>query len=488
MNPLIIGLDLGTTLCKAAAFELNGSLRTTAQSGINTSRPHSGWAEQNPLDWTAAIREVLKEISVNLGDEVCRVTAIGVSSHGPSLIPTDSRLQPLAMAPTWQDQRAADLCPELIKRAGTEWVGLGMPESSFAVKLNWVIKNQPELIKQAVHLLDVKGFLLATLTGRIIDETSSSPGAWEWSRSTYEQLGIDLHKIPLTVSSATVVGRLLPNLADEIGLPRSVVVIAGLNDGASATLGAGVINNGQGIVSLSTNGVMRTIVNERLPGDILVENSLFCYSFINEYYVTGGTTKCGGDSVRWFIDTFLSGYHEDKVFDQIERDASESIIGANGILFMPYLMGIGSPHSRKESQGAFLNLGRHHGRTDMTRALLEGIAFSLRDIGETFNHLNWKWDNLRFTGGGSKNKVWSQIVADVLGKPLKVVQADSVLGAAIITAVTCGYKSSIQSVVSEWVRPTFTFEPISKNVQRYNDIYQYFVRARQNLDTFLITR
>jgi len=488
MDPLIIGLDLGTTLCKAAAFELDGNLRTAAQSVIYTLRPHSSWAEQNPLDWTAAIRKVLKEISANLGSEVCRVTAIGVSSHGPSLIPTDSELQPLAMAPTWQDQRAADLYPKLLEIAGTNWVGLGMPESSFAVKLYWALQNQSELIKQAVYLLDVKGFLLATLTGKIVDETSSSPGAWNWSRVTYEKLGIDLHKFPLTVSPATVVGKLLPNLADEFGLPHSVVVVAGLNDGASATLGAGVINNGQGIVSLSTNGVMRTVVKERVPGDTLVENSLFCYSFINKYFVTGGTTKCGGDSVRWFIDTFLSGYQEDKVFDQIAKDASESTIGANDILFMPYLMGKGTPHSRKESQGAFLNLGRHHDRTDMTRALLEGIAFSLRDIGETFNNLNWKWDDLRFTGGGSKNKVWRQIVADVLGKPLNGVQADSVLGAAIIAAVTCGNKSSIQNVVSEWIHPTFTIEPISENLRRYDDIYQNFIRARQNLDIFLITR
>jgi len=486
VGPLIIGLDLGTTLCKATAFELDGIQRATSMTIVSTYRPQPGWVEQDPLEWITAITKVLREVCIQLGPHADRVAAIGLSSHGPSLIPTDGKYRPLEMAPIWQDQRAAHLCQELLDIAGNQWVGLGMPESSFAVKLFWTLRTRPELIERATYLFDVKGFLLATLTGLAVDETSSSPGGR--NRSTYELLRVDLAKLPQTVSSITKIGKLLPGLADLIGLSREVVVVAGLNDGAAATLGAGVIKSGQGIVSLSTNGVLRTVVSDRVPGSTLVNNSLFCYSYVNDQFITGGTTKCGGDSVRWFIDTFMGGYPKEGVFDLIANDANASQLGANGVIFMPYLMGMGSPQSRKESQGAFINLGRHHQRADMTRALLEGVAFSLRDIGETFNYLKLSWGDMRFTGGGSKNPVWGQIVADVLDKPLTGVSADSVLGAAITAVVACDYVSSIQTVVTEWIRPTFYIEPIGENVHRYAEIYQNFVHVRQNLDTLSISR
>lgn len=488
MDPLIIGLDLGTTLCKATAFELDGNQRATSKTIVSTYRPQPGWVEQDPLEWITAITTVLSEVCRQLGTHARRVAAIGLSSHGPSLIATDDKYRPLEMAPIWQDQRAAHLCQELLDIAGNQWVGLGMPESSFAVKLFWTLRTRPELVERATYLFDVKGFLLATLTGQAVDETSSSPGGQGWNRSTYELLGVDFAKMPQTVSSITKIGKLLPGLADEIGLSREVVVVAGLNDGAAATLGAGVIKNGQGIVSLSTNGVLRTVVSDRVSGSTLVRNSLFCYSYVNDQFITGGTTKCGGDSVRWFIETFMGGYPEEVCFDLIANDAKSTLLGANGVIFMPYLMGMGSPQSRKESQGAFINLGRHHQRADMTRALLEGVAFSLRDIGEIFNHLNLLWDDLRFTGGGSKNSVWGQIVADVLDKPLTSVSADSVLGAAITAVVACEYISSIQTAVTEWIRPTFYIEPIKENVRRYAEIYQDFVHVRQNLDTLSISR
>ncbi|HZW03496.1 MAG TPA: FGGY family carbohydrate kinase, partial [Anaerolineaceae bacterium] len=360
MGQLVIGLDLGTTFCKAAAYELDGTLRASATAAIATRRPAPGWAEQDPLDWTAAIQAVLSECAASLGSDARAVAAIGVSSHGPGLIPTDEHFRPLALAPIWQDQRAAGLLPELLERIGCDWVGLGMPESSFVMKLFWAQRNQAETIDRAAYLFDVKGFLLATLTGRVVDESSCSPGGRGWNQATFERLGVDLEKLPETVPSLSVIGPLRPELARAVGLPVHTVVVAGLNDGAAATLGAGVVEQGQGIVSLSTNGVMRTLVPARVPGKTLVGNSFFCYSYANDCFVTGGTTKSGGDSVRWLIDTFLSGYPEDSVYDQIARDASASPLGANGVVFMPYLMGAGSPHSHQEPQGAFLRLGRHH--------------------------------------------------------------------------------------------------------------------------------
>jgi xylulokinase len=261
-----------------------------------------------------------------------------------------------------------------------------------------------------------------------------------------------------------------------------VNIVAGLNDGASATLGAGIIAPGQGIVSLSTNGVMRTTVTQRIPGKTLLARSMFCYSYVNDLYVTGGMTKCGGDSVKWWLENFYSGHEgEASLFDLIEAEASESPVGANGIFFMPYLVGMGTPHPTKTAQGAFLNLGRHHKRADLTRAVLEGAAFALKDIAETFDALGQSWENLRFTGGGSNNPVWRQIVADILGKPLTGVRSDSLLGGAMMAAAGMGLFQNIQAAVQSMVKTTFHIEPIPENSQHYAQIYNEFTRRKKML-------
>jgi len=479
-EPLVVGLDLGTTLCKASAFELNGKVAGSAQKNILTYRPQEGWAEQDPLEWRQAIIEVLASLVSQLAEDCQRIEAIGLSCHGPSLIPVDARLLPLGRCPIWQDQRAAHLIQELIDQVGDDWIGLGTPESSFGIQLFWALQNRPKILQEAARLLDVKGYLLAFLTGIVVDEPSSSPGGRGIHQSLFDGLRIDPDKLAGSVPSLSVVGHLTAEIQNQLRLPASVQIIAGLNDGASATLGAGIIAPGQGIVSLSTNGVMRTTVPQRTPGKTLLSRSMFCYSYVNDLYVNGGMTKCGGDSVKWWLENFYS-QHESEVslFEQVATEAAESPVGANGILFMPYLVGKGTPNPTKTPQGAFLNLGRHHKRADLTRALLEGAAFALKDIAETFDSLGQTWDNLRFTGGGSKNPVWRQIVTDILGKPLTGVRSDSLLGSAMMAAAGISLFPDIQTAVTSMVKTTFQVEPMPENSRHYDQIYQEFNRRKK---------
>ena len=485
MNPLVVGLDLGTTLCKASAFELDGKLAGSAQKAINTYRTYPGWAEQDPMEWQQAIVAVLAGLVTELGESASRIEALGLSSHGPGLIPTDERYRPLWRCPIWQDQRAADLIGPLTQKAGEDWlgIGLGTPESSFGVQLYWMILNRPELLENAAHLFDVKGFLLAYLTGRAVDEPSSSPNGSDISLSLFEALGVDNHLLTETIPSLSIVGPLTAEIQKRTNLPATVKIVAGLNDGAAATLGAGIVELGQGIVSLSTNGVMRTTIPHRLPGKTLQEKSMFCYSYVNNLFVTGGMTKCGGDSVKWLIENFYQGYENDpSVFEQIATEASQSPLGANGVLFMPFLVGRGTPKPTKVPEGAFLNLGRYHKRADLTRALLEGAAFALKDISETFNDLALPWEHLSFTGGGSKNPVWRRIVADILGKPLSGYRSDSVLGVAMAAATSVGLFHTIQDAVQAMVTKSFTIDPIAENVESYERVYARFKRLKMILD------
>jgi xylulokinase len=485
MDPLMVGLDLGTTLCKASAFEVDGTLVESAQKEIRTFRPSSGWAEQDPLEWRQAIIEVLDALVVKLGKQASRIEAIGVSSHGPSVIFTDEDFQPLGRCSIWQDQRAVDLLDALIGLAGEDWIGLGTPETSFGVQLYWNILNRPELLKKAAHLFDVKGYLLAFLTGRAVDEPSSSPGGEDVNQALFEALEVDINLLAKSTPSLSIVGSLIPEIRSRINLTSRVKVVAGLNDGAAATLGAGIVRLGQGIVSLSTNGVMRTTIHQRLPGKTLRNKSMFCYSYVNDLYVTGGMTKCGGDSVKWLVENFYHGREDDPgVFDQIAVEASQSPLGANGVVFMPYLVGRGTPHSTKLAQGAFMNLSRQHSRSDFTRALLEGAAFALKDIGETFDELGLSWDDISFTGGGSKNPVWRQIVADILGKPLSGARSDSVLGAAIVAATSIGLFRDIKDAVQSMASKSFYLEPLEDNVELYRQVYDRFKRLKSLLGQY----
>jgi len=479
MDPLILGLDLGTTLCKASAFELDGALVESAQKGIATFRPCPGWAEQDPLEWRQAIIEVLENLVIKLGKGANRIEAIGLSSHGPCVIFTDENFQPMGRCSIWQDQRAVDLLDALIELAGVDWIGLGTPETSFGVQLYWNILNRPELLKRAAHLFDTKGYLLAILTGRAVDEPSSSPGGEDANKDLFDALGVDIHLLAKSTPSLSVVGSLSAEILSHVNLPSAVKVVAGLNDGAAATLGAGIIKLGQGIVSLSTNGVMRTTIHQRLPGETLRNKSMFCYSYVNDMYVTGGMTKCGGDSVKWLAENFYTGYENDPdVFDLIAVEADQSPPGANGVVFLPYLVGMGTPHSTKVAQGAFMNLGRQHSRADFTRALLEGAAFALKDIGETFDDLGLQWDDLSFTGGGSKNPVWRQIVADILGKPLSGAKSDSVLGVAMVAATSIGLFQNIKDAVQSMASRSFYLEPLGDQVEFYRQVYARFKRLK----------
>lgn len=471
MKPLIVGLDLGTSLCKAAAFELDGTLVESAQKGIKTYRPRAGWAEQDPAEWRKTVIEVLAKLVTKLDKRASCIEVIGLSSHGPSVIPTDANFHPLGCCPIWQDQRAAGLVDDLVQQVGEDWIGLGTPESSFGVQLYWLILNRPELLEKAAHLLDVKGYLLANLTGRAVDEPSSSPGGVNVHQSLFETLGVDLGLLAKSVPSLSVVGNLTPEIRNSTKLPSKVKVVAGLNDGAAATLGAGVVKLGQGIVSLSTNGVMRTTIHRRLPGATLRAKSMFCYSYVNDMYVTGGMTKCGGDSVKWLVENFYQGHGNDNIYARIETEAAQSPIGANGVTFMPYLIGMGTPSPTKVPQGAFVGLGRHHKRADFARAVLEGTVFALKDIGETLDDLKISWDRLCFTGGGSKNPVWRQIVADILGKPLSGVHSDSVLGVALVAATGIGLFETINDAVQAMMSKGFNVEPIENNIEHYEQIY-----------------
>jgi xylulokinase len=479
-SPIIISLDLGTTVCKACAYDIDGSPLSRADRVIKTFRPSLGWNEQDPLDWYFTTIEVLTQVGQKLGSKVKNVQAISLSAHGPSLVLVDAELNPLARAPIWQDQRSFQHGLKLMQEAGTDWIGLGMPQTGFPAKLAWAIENQNSETKRARYFLGTKSFLIGKLTGQIFDEPSSCGRGGKWPKVVFDYLGINLERLSPILPSDAIGGQLKPDVAATIGLPINTQVVMGLNDGAAACLGAGLLSEGQGIISLSTNGVVRCVVSHELSTSSLLKNSLFSYSYIDNKYISGGFTKCGGDSVRWFSEVIKGDLVST---EEIEKtfNAPNSSPGASGVLFLPYLVGEGTPNSNDTSRAAFLGLARHHNQNDLARAVLEGVVYTLRDISEVFKQYGWEWTDIRLTGGGANNQLWREILTGIFNRPMTVMPTDSLLGVAMLGMVALNLYKNYEEAVSVMVHPGEEIQPSQNMSQFYQIQYQRFKRYQTAL-------
>ncbi|MDP1714511.1 MAG: FGGY family carbohydrate kinase [Anaerolineales bacterium] len=478
---LVIGLDLGTTLCKACAYDRIGKALAREDRTITTYRPQPGWNEQDPLEWREAVFQVLKGVAEQLGPRSKEVGAISVSAHGPSLVLTDSNLHPLMRAPIWQDLRSSAQARYLINHVDAGWIGLGTPETGLPAKLAWAKENQPDLVDSAMYVLGTKAYLIGILTGRIVDEPSSCShqGAWSWP--VFDYLGVGEGRLAEIAPSDSIAGVLRPALSRSFSLPLDTQVILGLNDGAAACLGAGLLHPGQGIVSLSTNAVARSVVSAPLPTSTLLDRSLFSYPYIQGKSIAGGFTKAGGDSARWFSEV-LHGRSVSTEEIQQEFGNIVSPAGARGVLFLPFLAGRGTPNSNEDMRGAFIGLSRHHTQQDLARAIFEGVAFTLKDIHQVFDTLGLEWSDVRLTGGGGNNLLWRQILADVLNRTLIRMEADSLLGTAIVGFVTLGLHSNYEDAIATMVIPGERITPNADNAELYTRLYARFQKTLATLE------
>jgi len=452
---ITIGLDLGTTRCKASAFDLKGNVLANANLNVATYHPQPGWHEQDPKDWIYAIDSVLYQIVKELGNKAKNIHCIGVSAHGPSLLPVNGDFHPLSRAIIWQDARGFSYGKKLIEKAGTKWVGVGLPMSSIPTKLAWMLDEMPNIASKATYFLSTKSFIISYLTGNAIDEPSSSSVSESWDENVFNYLGISIDRMPKIVSSETVVGLIRTELSKSLGVPPNTKVVIGLNDGASACLGAGILEDGESSISLGTNAVVRFTLSQKLSSEFLVLNSMFCYPYINGKFILGGYTKSGGDSVDWLMSILTNNpNHHTFNHETFCLESNLSPPGSRGVVFIPYISGRGTPNESNLPNGAFFGLGRHHSRSDIIRSVLEGVAFSLREIIMFLDVEGLNRSELRIMGGGANNAIWRKIIANVLRSSLQYCQQDSALGAAIIAAVNTGLYSSYNESIRAMVKKT----------------------------------
>lgn len=471
MADIVLGLDLGTGGVRSIAVNLQGQLIAQTTRSYLLLTPHPGWTEQNPADWITASLHALSEVAQQLQNHT--VIALGLSGQMHGMVPLDAAGNVIRPAILWNDQRTGKaveaieaIIPrqELIQRTGNPAItGFQLP------KLVWLRSEEPDAYAQVQHILLPKDYLGFVLTGSAVTEPSDASGTGclnlatrQWDTEILKVLDFDPAWFPRVVESTAIAGHLKPDIAAQIGLPAGLPVIAGGGDNAAAAIGLGIsaTNLNRGSLSIGTSGVIFAPCDRPVP-DPQGRVHLFCHAD-GGYHLLGVTLAAGG-SLRWHRDTVAPN----SSYADLMTWAASSPPGARGVLFLPHLAGERSPHIDPDTRGAWVNLSLAHTPADLTRAVLEGVAFSLREALEVIHTLT-PLHQLLATGGGARSPVWLQILADILEVELIAPQAEegAAYGAAILAMVGVGAYPNLETA--------FQILPqVSKTVQpRPNPIYE----------------
>ena len=456
----LIGLDVGTTGVKAVAISPEGQVLGRTEHGYPLATPRPGWAEQDPADWWAAAERALAELG---GDDA---RGIGLSGQMHGLVVLDEAGEVLRPAILWNDQRTAEECREIEERIGLERLirltGNRALTGFTAPKLLWLRRHEPETYARIAHVLLPKDYVRLRLTGEhAIDVADASGtllfdvGGRRWSREVVDALELTWDWLPTALESPSVSGR------TAAGVP----VAAGAGDQAAAALGVGVDRPGPVSVVLGTSGV----VFSALPGyahDAEARVHAFCHAVPDTWEAMGVMLSAAG-SLQWLSDTLGV---EPAV---LAAEAAAWEPGVEGLLFAPYLAGERTPHADPDARGAFVGLSLRHDRGALARAVLEGVAYGLRDSLELLRALGVAPAVGRASGGGARSVLWLEIVASVLGLPLERtdVEEGSAFGAALLGGVAAGVFPSATAAVEACVHVRDTVEPKLAWAEAYEDGY-----------------
>jgi len=464
-EPILVGLDVGTTGAKALAVTPQGEVLARAEEGYLLSTPRPGWSEQDPEDWWRASQAVLAAVGAE------EAAGIGLSGQMHGLVALDEADHVIRPAILWNDQRTAAECAEIEELIGLErligFTGNRALTGFTAPKLLWLRRHEPEAYARVRHALLPKDYVRLRLTGEHLTDVADASGTLlfdvsrrRWSREMLDALEIPYQWLPRAVESPAVSGQ----TAD--GVP----VAAGAGDQAAGALGVGVDRPGPVSVVLGTSGVVFAV----LPGfqpDPEARVHAFCHAVPGAWHAMGVMLSAAG-SLRWLRDVLA----RDTAYEQLIAEAAERPAGADGVLFLPYLTGERTPHADPNARAAFVGLELGHGRDALVRAVLEGVAYGLRDSFVLLRKLGARPEVGRASGGGARSKLWLEIVASVLGLPLELtaVEDGAAYGAALVGGVAGGVFRDVHEAVEACVRVRDRVEPNDAWREAYEAGYARF--------------
>ncbi len=477
----VLGLDSSTTATKALIVDAAGQVVATGTAEYSYETPQALWAEQDPnLWWTGTIEAVRRCLeSAGVGGE--SIAAIGVTGqmHGLALVGADD--QPVRPAILWNDQRTAAECDEMRRRVGKDRLiaisGNDALTGFTASKLLWVRSHEPDAYGAARRMLLPKDYVRLRLTGEYATDRAGGSGTQlfdlaerDWSPELLETLEIDDALLPRTFEGPEVTGLITAEAAALIGLVAGTPVVAGGGDQAANAVGAGALDPGEMALSLGTSGVV--FAATAAP---VVEPQgrvhAFCHAVPDRWHMMGVMLSAAG-SMRWLRDTVAPG----SSFEELSAEAARVPPGSDGLLFLPYLSGERTPHPDPLARGAFVGLTVRHERAHLVRAVMEGVAYGLRDGYELMVAAGAPRATLvRGSGGGTKSSLWRQIVADVLGVELALAASSegAAFGAALLATAAAGWTSEPSDLAAEWVHVT---DAASPGVADYEAGYSIFRR------------
>ncbi|MDP4091315.1 MAG: xylulokinase, partial [Bacillota bacterium] len=457
-----------------------GKVTSSLSKEYDVFFPKPGWAEQKPEDWWAAVKDGLKELLVKAGVDGASVKGIGFSGQMHGLVALDENYEVIRPAILWCDQRTQDECDYLNGVIGqakvSEYTGNMALTGFTAPKILWMKKHEPELFAKIKYVMLPKDYIRFKLTGNIATEVSDASGMLlldvknrTWSKEMLDIVGITEAMLPKLYESWEPTGSLLKEVAGYTGLTEDTIVVGGAGDQAAGAVGTGTVSEGIISAALGTSGV---IFASSADYEVDENNRLHSFCHANGKYHQMGVMLSAASCLKWWVDELNKDVQGD-TFEVLLAEAAKSVPGSNGVVFLPYLMGERTPYSDPYAKGVFFGMSMTTNRGDMTRAVLEGVCFGLRDSFEILKELNVPIKEVRVSGGGSKSILWRQTLADILNAPVVCINASEgpAYGAAILAAVGCGQFSSVDEACAKLIKVTEAVSPIPENVEKYNKVY-----------------
>lgn len=489
---LLLGLDIGTTGTRALLIDEKGVVMASAVSEYPMYTPHPQWAEQDPADWWGATVEATRTALTRAGASGEEVTSIGLSGQMHGVVLLDEQDEVLRPSIIWCDQRSQAQADWITERVGeTRLIQLTCNPALTgfsAPKLLWIRDNEPQTYEQGRKFLLPKDYIRFKLTGEYATEVSDASGTSlfdvrerRWSGEVLSDLGVDRDLLPEVYESPVVSAKLSQAAAQETGLAAGTPVVGGAGDQAAGAVGNGVVETGILSSTIGTSGVLFAFTDHPVL-DPKGRMQSFCHAVPGKWHVMG-VTQGAGLSLRWFRDNFggaemlVSNLTGVDPYALLDREAEQAPVGAEGLIFLPYLMGERAPHLDPDAKGVFFGLTARHTRLHMVRAVFEGVAYSLRDSMEIIREeMSIPVEQVRASGGGGRSALWRQIQADVFQTEMATINVAEgpAYGVALLAGVGTGVWSSVEEACRATIRVVQHVQPIPENVAVYDQFYPIY--------------
>lgn len=492
MKKFLIGIDVGTSGCRSALFDLSGNMLACESEDYQTYRPHSTWAEQDPNDWWTAARESLTRLmrsGIVPPDAIAAIGA-GGQTNGHVLIDADGKS--LGKAIIWQDRRAVAEADEVKEKLAAidmvRFLGTRLPidATTIPARMLWLQRNEPEKVAKAVAMLQPKDFINFRLTGGLATDQASCKTIIDLKQNVFHDeyfryLGLEQRLIPTALPPHGIMGHVSARAAKETGLTHGIPVVAGCIDAWCNILGSGAVSPGVSSDVAGSSEVITVFSNNGADTQQLNVIPSF------DGYLLNGPTQSGGDSLKWFQENFPAPVQPEtgeNGYDVLNRLALESPVGAEGLVFIPYLQGERAPIWDSNARGIFLGITKKHRYQDFVRAIFEGVGFSVRHVLETAEKIgSLNVSEIRISGSGAKSVLWNQLKADITGKLVRIpkVLDTGCLGAALIAGVGVGCYQNYASAGQSAVQVETEYQPNSNLQRRYQALFNVYKEVYPSL-------